>query len=343
MVMLPTPSETAGAWVEAMNGQGLVGGYSSDFSLNLPPQAVIWRDATGPVVELGIGGIRRADGSSVHGQVVDINAAGVVAVDRIGYGPNGRRVRASAALLWEETSGTVRLPAPARRPRVWVSALNDHGTAVGSAGGRATPSVPVRWRRGQVRRLPLPPGAESGDAVDINNRGLILGALIVDGSAVPWWWGRFGRSGPLPGGSGWDLRVVAVDDRNRFVGNRDLLGTYEVHAYLWRHRSASPRRIFDDVRVYAMDSAGRLAGASDGFRARGARAWVGRVRGRVQAWLPDPLEDPLDPWINTFASAVARGVSDFAPQGGITVAGQVHAEEGPYRPVLWTCTQTYFE
>lgn len=343
IVMLPASSDTADAMVIAMNRSGLVGGTSWDRELDIPSRAVVWRDAGVPM-ELGIGGVVRPDGSEVSGSVVDLNEVGVVAAQRYLYSARGHMMR-SAAMLWEESTGTVtKLPAPAQRPKAVVSAINDLGVAAGSARGRDRRTVPVYWRDGQVTPLPIPRKASYGYAVDNNNRGLIVGVVARDErDRVPWWWRRGGRSGPFSTES---LRseplVVATDDRERIIGLRSLANDNS-RSYLWR--GPSDRRPRPDVSpggVMAMDDAGHLVGASGGFRGLDDRAWVARLRGGESAQLPDP---PLEPsqnwWANTFGTAVVSGVSTFAPEGGLTVGGWADGERR--RPVLWTCAQAYLK
>ena len=341
IVMLPPSSVTADARVTAMNQSGLVGGISWDFEQNLPSHAVVWRDV-GPPTELGIGGTVRANGRRVMGDVSDVNEAGVVAANRSVSSRRGRPL-SSAAMLWDETAGATRLPAPPQRPKATVRALNDLGVAVGWASGPDKRQVPVYWRHGQVTRLPIPPKAEYGYAVDNNNHGLIVGAVVRDDqTSWPWWWRRGGRSGRLSSeGLRSEPSALDVDDRDRIVGQR-LFGYDYTKVVLWRGPTARPRRIALPSWVAAMDDAGHLTGASGGFRGFDDRAWVARLRGAESAHLPDPPPDPPDTgWDNTFGTAVERGVTVFAPQGGLTVGGV--ADGNRRRAVLWTCAQTYLE
>jgi hypothetical protein len=345
ILMLPAHTSTAGAVVEAMNDSGLVVGESFDFDTGDPARVVVWR-SLGPPTDVGIGGVVRADGSTVRGWAADVNDAGVVAAGRDVYSPRGRW-RGSAALLWDEVNGTTRLPGLPRRRQAGAHAINEHGLVVGRASTLDGRSVPVYWRAGHVERLPLPPRAESGSAIDNNNRGLIVGHVEMDGKWRPWRWRVGGRNGPLDVDGLRSLpSVVAVDDHDRVVGRRPA--SFESNRIvLWRTPTARPRDILGTSGgVAAMDDSRYLAGAQGGFRGIADRAWVARRGDTDASSLPDPpLENPdLDWWENTYARTLARGVSAFAPQGGITVGGSAHpGEDEPVRAVLWTCAHTYLE
>jgi hypothetical protein len=297
IIQLPASTETENAAVHAMNDSGLVGGMSWAWDENIPPHAVVWQDA-GPPIDIGIGGTVRADGSTVVGGVADVNESGVVAATRSLNSPRGAWL-SSAAMLWDETAGATRLPAPPQRPKAIVAALNDLGVAVGSARGRGKPPMPVYWRGGEVTRLPMPPKAEAGSAIDNNNRGLIVGHVDLSRfERVPWWW----RRGHILSAGG----------------------------------------------VRGMDDARHLAGTYGGFRGFDDQAWVAKLGAADVASLPNPpIPEEEDPfgfgWDNTTATAVATGITAFAPQGGVTVGGYADRSEGVWPAVLWTCAQTYLQ
>jgi hypothetical protein len=324
-----------------MNDAGLVVGVTFDWELNIPSAVVAW-DALEPPTPLGIGGIRRVDGSSVYGHAVDVNESGVIAAQRTSYGPAGR-MRSTAAFLWDEVNGKTRLPTPAQRPWGEVAAINDQGVAVGDVRRRGEPSLPVYWRNGQLKKLPLPPGATSGYALDINNRGLIVGAVSGDKWGQLWWWRRNARHGSLSlGGLKATPWPVSIDDHDRIVGSheRRLSGYRD---FMWREPRARPRHILGgDGGVAAMDNSRHLVGADGGFRGISDRAWIARHGDPGVTTLPDPpMEDPDDWLVNTFAEDIATGITPFAPDGGLTVGGYAEHEIEPTRAVLWTCAQTY--
>ena len=117
------------------------------------------------------------------GSATDINNAGQVT------GTTSSEWDANNAVLWDASTDFQYLH---RGPEeTAATALNDAGVVVGHLrefnedwyewGVR----LPVRWTPDRVlERLPLPPGATSGYAVDVNERGDIAG--VVEGRAVLW-------------------------------------------------------------------------------------------------------------------------------------------------------------
>ena len=69
-------------------------------------------------------------------------------------------------------------------PHGQALAISDRGWIVGASGGR-----PVLWRMGYgLIRLPIPSGTESGFASDVNDEGLVIGAVVTGerSRAVMW-------------------------------------------------------------------------------------------------------------------------------------------------------------
>jgi hypothetical protein len=320
--------------IEAMNDRGWAVGHSGNPG---PQRAVLWRD--GSVVDLGLGGRVSADGHWITGSAVDVNENGVVAVGTYRYHPERPMVPAVVkAWLWRDGVRT-RLPAGAQRSAASVSALNDRGVAVGSVSlpDDSDPSSrPVYWRAGEMRRLPIPPRALSGAAVQNNNHGLVVGLVQVASASGawselrPWFWRIGGNSGPLTAPSG--RRVfgwaVDVDDRDRTVGYVD--GPVE-----WERPRADGRRLpWARLNVNATNDYGDVVGRTSGDRTTGTRPWIGhRSDDSVKSLpaLPGATEED-----SASANAVIRGVTAFAPNGGVSVGGYSSDGSG-HRAVIWTC------
>jgi len=295
--------------------------------------AVAWRDPT-HIIDTGVGDTTRKDGTKVHGDAVDVNEAGVAAINRTAY-RKGHLVSARV-VLWSASDGRTMLPTAKLRPRSEVSSINDHGVAVGSIRGRGHPQVPVMWRHGSLVRLPVPAGA-NGAAVDNNNHGLIVGNVWKGQRDLPWAWRAGGAGGPLKAFKRY-VYVKTVDDSGRITGSVD---NYESASgtVMWRHRTLEPRVLFPSTVVSDMHDNGYLTASYIDGRGYPGPTSVGRLRhGGVLATLPGPGR-PGGWWAVT-ALSVAHGVSGFAPQGGLSVVGYGEVENGD-RGVVWTCTQKY--
>jgi CheY-like chemotaxis protein len=332
---------TSRTTVTAMSDSGFVVGTSREDGA--PAAAVVW---TSPdqVINTGVGGFVLADGDAFDATAVDVNEAGLVAINRTRYNAQGLAAN-HAAVLWSHSSGASVLPAPSFRPRAAVAAINDHGDVVGRIWGKGHGSVPVVWRDG--RRFRLPHSSRSVlFATDINNDGMVVGtAHDVRGSApwASWWWRSGTRIRPLTTPDD-TVEVLAseVDDSGRIVGRQRVGPGDSVRTVLWRNRDAPPRRV---MRLETLDlhGSGYVAATEPGFRGQGATAYVGRLRDGSRAQLPAPTEagEPVA-WSNLRASAVARGSSSFSPQGGVTIGGHAQDSDGVWmsRALLWTCAQT---
>jgi hypothetical protein len=284
---------------------------------------VLWRDRQ-PPLDLG------------DGAAVDVNDNGVVAIRGLG-----------ASFLWENGTLT-RLRGSRLRPHSVVEAINDDEVAVGSIVGSSDISLPVVWRDGALQRLSRPRGRYVS-LTDVNNAGLAVGNVTrsVGGSwrTLPWWWDTTtGQSGPLSlelaGWTPWSGGIAtSVDDDGRIVGD---LGAGP--AVKWWHRHAAPQTLFpfpnDASSLYA--TGGMLTGNTGGFRGFYAAAHIARLSDDYPTPLPDP--PPLEPdrfyADNTYGLDIARGVTPYAPHGGITVVGWADYEDVDL-PIMWTCTQTY--
>jgi hypothetical protein len=146
------------------------------------------------------------------------------------------------------------------------------------------------------------------------------------------------------GSPGLNPTVVAVDDHGRVVGYRstsDELG----RLLWWRKPSGVPKQFGRGVPSGVEDMTprgGDITGSTGGFRGFNDHAFVYRLGAeRRPVALPDPEPPNTFGWANTFGRAVARGVTSFAPHGGVSVGGAAEPGDGPSVPVIWTCTQTY--
>jgi hypothetical protein len=332
--LLPVGTTTEASAATAINGSGWVAGWLTE--LDGSSEAVLWRDNQPP---LGLG---------TRGVPVDVSDDGVVAINHIQGGLH-------TAGLWKD--GTLlRLPGTKSRPRANVTALNDHGVAVGQIWGNRASSRAAVWRNGKLRVLGDPSSGRVGSfASDVNNSGLIIGYSISDLAAGiegrGLWWRPRARSGVLSlfGGS----RVAAAnhaDDRGRLVG---FLAPKQENspsgqAVKWRSVQSHPVKHQGWGAINALHpDAGYLVGST-------RRSWaaIGHITDMRATRLPDPatlVEEPYkytEPSLPTWeAKDVARGHSPYAPEGGVTVVGSaLHTEslyDGGGKAVLWTCAQNY--
>lgn len=317
------------ARVRALSDSGWAVGWSEG-------HAVAWRDPT-HIIDTGIGGTTQADGRKVYGDAVDVNEAGLVAINRTAYLRN--RLVSERALLWSVEQGATRLRGTPGRPRAAVASVNDHGVAVGWIRGPGKSRIPVLWRDGTLRRLPIPRGA-AGQASDNNNRGLIVGYVVKHGYARPWTWHINGTNRPLRVRDRY-AEASAVDDYGRVIGwTYSSADSYSSDTLLWLKRTVAPTTLFRGSLVTDLHDTGFMSVNSVDFRAGVSGARIGNLR---QGGVDQPLPDPsgTDYWDSTFAAGVARGPSGFAPQGGVTVVGEGLPTTGQVRAIVWTCTQSH--
>jgi hypothetical protein len=304
--------------------------------------AVLWRD--GAAINLGLGGGLVPTGT-VNSWAIDVNEVGVVAVQRSRYkGPYNKTV-AHSSWLWHD-GVRVRLWGSKFRHRAHVEAVNDRGVAVGFITGFSRSAQPVVWRNGNRERLPMPPGT-AGYAAGINNRGLVIGWVRPRGSYQGgrfWYWRLGGSSGPLRPPPGEPVGFIDVDNRDRILAR---LWNGRSRGVLWPGPHKRPRLLDRPVFANAVDmnDHGDLTGSLGGFRGIGDTAWVSRLWAEQVVKLPAPPEPTGSGWENVQGISVIRGVTPFAPQGGVSVGGNARSwgMEGSIgnRATIWTCTQTY--
>jgi hypothetical protein len=347
VVVLPRLDERPG-WLSAMNDSGWAVGssFNQDEAFGT---AVMWRD--GVVIDLGLGG-GLVPGGRVDSRAVDVNEDGVVAAQRLRY--KGNRLIAHTSFLWQD-GDRERLRGSKKLPRAIVEAVNDGGVAVGYISDlRGRDFQPVVWRNGARDRLPIPAGT-TGDAVAINNRGLVVGTVRPRGPFVDtekdtrfWYWRLGGKSGPLSSPPGYPMGMIDVDNHNRILGQ-----TFDNKSafVLWKGPT-SPGRLLggavppgedgttlDHPQTTDMNDHGDLTGYRGGLRGLGDRPWVSRLGADRPTRLPKP---PGGYASSTHATSVIRGVTWFAPKGGRSVGGHAIGYSGDDGDaVIWTCTQTY--
>jgi hypothetical protein len=269
-----------------------------------------------------------------------VNESGAVAAQRWRYNADGT-FAASSAWIWHHGE-KLRLRPGRFRTLASVNSLNDFGVAVGSiarADAESGQARPVVWRNGEVSRLPIPRRAASAVASENNNHGLVIGEVYSrTGEGVPWYWrlGNGGSSGPLQSPGDGPLTLNDVDNRDRIVGyafDRSVRGSW-----LWAGPRAEPQALAGSFpSPAAMNDHGDLTGTDEGFRGFGNRAFFAHVGWRRTSDLPLPPTDDPEGWNNTAGTAVIRGVTYYAPEGGVTVGGFAQTYEFETFPILWTC------
>lgn len=92
-----------------------------------------------------------------------------------------------------------------------------------------------------------------------------------------------------------------------------------------------------------MNDHGDLTGSRGVGREVEGEAWVSRLGAKKAVDLPAPTIDGVELGGRS-GTSVIRGITWFAPYGGVSVSGYTVAgavSEGCGRATIWTCTQTY--
>jgi uncharacterized membrane protein len=298
--------------------------------------AVLWRD--GEVIDLGIGG-ELTRHHRIRSVAVDVNEKGVIAAQRYRY-VDSTWVEASS---WLWAAGTTKqLEVNKQRPFAVVQGLNDRGIAVGyvSAYPAKRSARPAMWQNGHQLRLRLPQGA-TGRAFGINSNGLIIGRAQLPGAKRQrWFWQVDGTSGPLPDPHAYVRGVLDVDNHGRILGSAHSPQGGD-RGYLWDGPQSQPRLIGNHAFATAwdMNDHGDVVGYQAGLFGLEVRAWVSDLGADSVVQLPSPKGSGG----NAIATSVIRGVTWFAPQGGVSVGG--YAGNGDWAlngvATIWTCAQTY--
>jgi hypothetical protein len=342
---LPAPPGATSTTLKAMNNGGWVAGTAD---VDGEGRIVLWRNGRAPL-DLGKESWKPRPGKKQFREPFDVNDNNVIALMQGKQNFNRHLfswvLTGMSGLLWHHGS-TTRLKGTPDRPWAWVTAINDHGTAVGYITD-GYPShrfaIPVVWRHGTLERLPLPPSASQrlggGQAYEINNHGLIVGS-VGKGAGRAWWWRLGGGHGPLRKLGDQTIRAAYfVDDSGQIVGRQPGYAG-------WPDPTAPPRRLDVRFEISSMTTDGAYY-TGRAFADRGGEedthVRIGRTSHRRQARLP------FLPDSNTSygVPSVGRGVTAYATQGGVTVGGTLAREDQPgqgltdQRAVLWTCAQTY--
>ncbi|MBT2451399.1 hypothetical protein J7F03_30910 [Streptomyces sp. ISL-43] len=204
MYELPLLAGHTSSWAQAMNDAGDVVGLSLDENEN--GHLVRW-GADGSLTPL-----QAIDGGS-GGHAVKIVEDGTVA----GFTDTPEGVRHAAR--WDASGVLTRLEEPSGYVDGEAQDINNSHVAVGHL-STDSHTRPVRWGAdGRATELRLPPQADGGSAVGINEWGEIAGYVFVPGEktrAVRWdIWGRVHDLGSLGGSRS---NPTAINDRGTVIG-----------------------------------------------------------------------------------------------------------------------------
>jgi uncharacterized membrane protein len=206
-------------------------------------------------------------------------------------------------------------------------AVNEAGTIVGESARR-----PVRWASpsGTAQQLPLPPGATSGDARDIDEDGTIVGFVEFDGrDERPYVWFTDGthRELPLPTGAppaGGQQRqfVRAYGIRNGWVTG--IAGmTPAAGAVRWNLRAG-------EVKVFAeFQSRASMANA---------HGWQVGTDLQGRAMFLSPAGPVVLPALAAHEPGNLKNIATTVSDDGRTIGGQSDDSNEVIRAVVWRCS-----
>jgi uncharacterized membrane protein len=141
-------------------------------------------------------------------------------------------------------------------------AVNAGGDAVGYVEDASEQRRPVMWHGLTPALLPLPADFPIGVAIDINDRGDIVGnaGKNFGGGEIftPWVWRADGSSGPVRTDDYRDARMASIDNRGRMTGRLAASPDEIFKATAWRSDDARPR-----VMKRFKESNSQFQGASD--------------------------------------------------------------------------------
>ena len=209
-----------------------------------------------------------------------------------------------------------------------AAAINDAGVVVGSLGSDIK-NRPVRWSSVTARpeNLPMPAGASSGAAVDVDEAGNVLGAVSLKGmDSTGYLWLADGstRLMPMPEVDGRRADMFwATSIRNGWVAGRGVL-------------EAADGTTFAYFRYRIATNSYELLPAASGMPARMA----------ANGWVLGEAELPV---ITNAAGATtvlpkypkAKGRQDYIvtsySDDGLVAAGYAIGEDIQNQPLLWRC------
>jgi probable HAF family extracellular repeat protein len=205
-----------------------------------------------------------------------------------------------------------------------ATAINDYGVVVGSSDmGPFVPARAFRWTRAAgMQDLGTLPGGPSTYAVDINNKGEIVGAADTPAGTRAVLWTSGGEIidlGTLPNSVRYS-DASAINERGEIVGSSFGGDSGYVRAVLW----TTNREIVDlgvlpgDVESYAygINDAGVVVGVS--FGRRGYRSFVWTKDGGMQAL-------PVLPGADGAFATFAYDINNAGTAAGYSVGLRWHA------------------
>jgi probable HAF family extracellular repeat protein len=188
-----------------------------------------------------------APATGLGAEFTDLNDHGLAV--GFGFKPTTPGSVAQIPLAWDKEGNVIELPLLNEDPatRGIAHSINNRGSIAGYSsdllpapwGGLIQTHQPVVWApSGQggytVVRLALPEGTSSGEASGINNAGVVVGTILLDGSVLPVVWDAKGAMSVLPVAPGDSYTTAdAINNRGQIVGTAktDTDGTF--HAVLW--------------------------------------------------------------------------------------------------------------
>ncbi|MFS8101048.1 hypothetical protein LFM09_28385 [Lentzea alba] len=181
---------------------------------------------------------------------VALNDAGEAAGVSVGSG-------AQHAVRWSRDGKVTQLPDLGSGDSS-VSDLNNSGTVVGGAGGRA-----VQWDGDQVTVLATPPGVTATRAWAISETGVVVGDAVVgqERRAVKWVGNKLTVLATLPGA--WTINASQVNDRG-FIAGTATFADNSVHVVRWdpRGRVSDLGTFGGFTEVRAINASGVVVGSS---------------------------------------------------------------------------------
>ncbi len=203
--------------------------------------------------------------------------------------------------------------------------INARDQVAGTAHHHDGASRAFVWHRGRMTTLPTPEGATSR-AVDINDRGQVVGTITRAGAAaeeaVLWQNGRMTELGTL-GGSG--SAPLAINERGQVIGNSTVNESYDEHPFLWQ------RGRMTDLLAGTKAAEGRAADLNDAGMITGYASF-GDHNNRAVLWHDGRLTDIGLPG--------HTGGGSFINEGG-DVLGATWADPQDFSvPFRWSNGQT---
>lgn len=209
-------------------------------------------------------------GSRPHATASRINGKGHI------VGMSTRADDRSVATLWKGTrliDLSLTLSGPVRSS--YAAGLNDRGQVAGTValdcGQFCQQLVPVLWQDGQSSELPLLPNVFNAEAVDINNKGRIIGSMQIDSvpHAVLWRDGQpidLGALGDEPAKT--HSEALSINAANVVAGwSYGGEWDFRSHAVIWdpagRIKDLGTLPGGSSAKAFSVNVAGTVVGISD--------------------------------------------------------------------------------